>query len=39
MASHQALEQDFERNLATIYDRADTPRLSGVQISRPTKTF
>ena len=30
-----ALEQDFERNLATIYDLADTPRLSGVQIKAP----
>ncbi len=30
-----ALEQDFERNLATIYARADTPRLSGVQIKAP----
>ena len=30
-----AIEQDFERNLATIYDRADTPRLSGVQIKAP----
>ncbi|MFN0302650.1 MAG: type II toxin-antitoxin system HipA family toxin [Burkholderiales bacterium] len=30
-----AVEQDFERNLATIYDRADTPRLSGVQIKAP----
>jgi serine/threonine-protein kinase HipA len=30
-----AMEQDFERNLATIYDRADTPRLSGVQIKAP----
>lgn len=30
-----ALEQDFERNLATIYDRAATPRLSGVQIKAP----
>jgi serine/threonine-protein kinase HipA len=30
-----AMEQDFERNLAKIYDRADTPRLSGVQIKAP----
>lgn len=30
-----AMEQDFERRLATIYDRADTPRLSGVQIKAP----
>lgn len=30
-----AMDQDFERNLATIYDRADTPRLSGVQIKAP----
>lgn len=30
-----AMEQDFERNLATIYGRADTPRLSGVQIKAP----
>ncbi len=30
-----AMEQDFERNLAAIYDRADTPRLSGVQIKAP----
>jgi len=29
------MEQDFERNLATIYARADTPRLSGVQIKAP----
>lgn len=29
------MEQDFERKLATIYDRADTPRLSGVQIKAP----
>jgi len=33
--SRSAMEQDFERNLATIYDRADTPRLSGVQIKAP----
>jgi serine/threonine-protein kinase HipA len=30
-----ALEHDFERNLATIYARAETPRLSGVQIKAP----
>ncbi len=30
-----AMEQDFERNLATIYACADTPRLSGVQIKAP----
>lgn len=30
-----AIEQDFERNLATLYDRADTPRLSGVQMKLP----
>lgn len=30
-----AIEQDFERNLATIYNHADTPRLSGVQIKAP----
>lgn len=30
-----AMEQDFERNFAAIYDRADTPRLSGVQIKAP----
>lgn len=30
-----AMEQDFERNLATIYDRTDMPRLSGVQIKAP----
>jgi serine/threonine-protein kinase HipA len=29
------LEEDFERNLAQIYARADTPRLSGVQIKAP----
>jgi serine/threonine-protein kinase HipA len=29
------IEQDFERNLAAIYARADTPRLSGVQIKAP----
>lgn len=30
-----ALENDFERNLAHIYARPDTPRLSGVQIKAP----
>jgi len=30
-----ALEESFERNLAQIYARADTPRLSGVQIKAP----
>lgn len=30
-----AMERDFERNLATIYTRAETPRLSGVQIKAP----
>ncbi len=30
-----AMEQDFERNLATICARGDTPRLSGVQIKAP----
>lgn len=29
------IEQNFERNLAQIYARADTPRLSGVQIKAP----
>ena len=29
------IEQDFERNLAQLYARADTPRLSGVQIKAP----
>jgi serine/threonine-protein kinase HipA len=29
------IEQDFESNLAAIYARADTPRLSGVQIKAP----
>ncbi len=29
------IEADFERNLAQIYQRADTPRLSGVQIKAP----
>ena len=30
-----ALEGSFESNLARIYERADTPRLSGVQIKAP----
>lgn len=29
------VEQDFERNLAQIFARAETPRLSGVQIKAP----
>ena len=29
------LEENFERNLAHIYESADTPRLSGVQIKAP----
>jgi serine/threonine-protein kinase HipA len=29
------IEANFERNLAQIYQRADTPRLSGVQIKAP----
>jgi serine/threonine-protein kinase HipA len=29
------IEEDFERNLAQIYERDDTPRLSGVQIKAP----
>jgi serine/threonine-protein kinase HipA len=29
------IETNFERNLAQIYQRADTPRLSGVQIKAP----
>jgi serine/threonine-protein kinase HipA len=29
------IEQTFERVLARIYERADTPRLSGVQIKAP----
>lgn len=29
------IEENFERNLAQIYARADTPRLSGVQIKAP----
>ena len=30
-----AIETDFEANLAKIYERADTPRLSGIQIKAP----
>jgi len=29
------IEASFERNLAQIYKRADTPRLSGIQIKAP----
>ena len=29
------IEQSFERALAKIYERADTPRLSGIQIKAP----
>jgi serine/threonine-protein kinase HipA len=29
------IEQNFERALAQIYERADTPRLSGIQIKAP----
>jgi serine/threonine-protein kinase HipA len=29
------MEQSFERSLARIYERADTPRLSGIQIKAP----
>jgi serine/threonine-protein kinase HipA len=29
------IEGNFERNLANIYARADTPRLSGIQIKAP----
>jgi serine/threonine-protein kinase HipA len=29
------IEENFERNLAQIYEHADTPRLSGVQIKAP----
>lgn len=31
----EAIEESFERNLAEIYEHADTPRLSGVQIKAP----
>ena len=30
-----AIEKDFEANLAKIYECADTPRLSGIQIKAP----
>ncbi|MEO6277870.1 HipA domain-containing protein [Roseateles sp.] len=30
-----AMEQDFEHNLATLYERAEMPRLSGVQMKAP----
>ena len=30
-----SIEMDFERNLARIYERSDTPRLSGIQIKAP----
>ncbi len=29
------LEQGFERNLARIFERADVPRLSGIQVKAP----
>jgi len=29
------IEANFEQNLAQIYERADTPRLSGIQIKAP----
>ncbi len=29
------MEENFERNLAQIYEHADTPRLSGIQIKAP----
>jgi serine/threonine-protein kinase HipA len=29
------IEQSFERNLAQLFERTDTPRLSGVQIKAP----
>lgn len=29
------IEKSFERNLAQIYEHADTPRLSGIQIKAP----
>jgi serine/threonine-protein kinase HipA len=31
----EEIEESFERNLAQIYESADTPRLSGVQIKAP----
>jgi serine/threonine-protein kinase HipA len=33
--SRGEIEESFERNLAKIYEQADTPRLSGVQIKAP----
>lgn len=33
--SHGAIEGSFEQDLAKIYARAETPRLSGVQIKAP----
>ena len=33
--SRGELEQSFEENLAHLFDRAETPRLSGVQIKAP----
>ena len=33
--SRSDIEESFEHNLARIYERADTPRLSGVQIKAP----
>lgn len=33
--SRGELQQSFEENLAQLFDRADTPRLSGVQIKAP----
>lgn len=29
------IEESFERNLAAIFERSDTPRLSGIQIKAP----
>ncbi|MBI1958478.1 MAG: type II toxin-antitoxin system HipA family toxin [Candidatus Rokubacteria bacterium] len=29
------IEEGFEKNLAKLYERADTPRLSGIQIKAP----
>lgn len=31
------IEKSFERNLAQIYEHADTPRLSGIQIKAPMR--
>lgn len=33
--SRSAIEESFEHNLAQIYQHADTPRLSGIQIKAP----